>query len=531
MKVQTTSFPAFRRVVAAVLIIVVATWAAAETKTTSLQDLLEPEPSFAELGGLPEPLGPSDLARAALLASGVPPDRQADYAARIGAIVDSLHADIGTVSDPAARGEAILAYLHANLLKAYREDATTLDGILDSGEFNCVSSAVLYAIAARGLGLDVAGVRTADHAFCTVLAGGRLIDVETTNPYGFDPGAKKEFKDSFGRTTGFAYVAPGGYGDRRPIGTRDLVGLILSNRASLLEQSGRFSEALRLGADYDALCPGTESRAFLVDRINNFVADLASRRDFADAETAARAAAAAFPGEARLAVLSMQATYNKAAAMIQAGDWEAAFNVATDAVSELAAAGKPEVDATELRDLAEASLAGLADSLARKGDFAGARRAVAEREARSTRKAIEAAYAEIGEMELVRAANSLPFAEATRTADRVLAAGEVSQARYAQAMAAIYSKEADRIASGGDWLGAAALADEGAAKAPGDGSLARIAEAMRHNFVVQAHNEFARRYNAGDYAGAKSVVETALLSMPHDPTLLRDLEAAKTAAD
>ena len=60
------------------------------------------------------------------------------------------------------------------LLRAYREDATTLDGILDSGTFNCVSSAVLYALAAGSLGVEVAGVRTSDHAFCTVMADGAL---------------------------------------------------------------------------------------------------------------------------------------------------------------------------------------------------------------------------------------------------------------------------------------------------------------------------------------------------------------------
>jgi tetratricopeptide (TPR) repeat protein len=418
------------------------------------------------------------------------------------------------------------------VLRSYREDATTIDGILDTGLYNCVSSAVLYMLAVRGIGIDVAGVRTSDHAFCTVLVGSRSVDVETTNPYGFDPGGKKEFKDSFGRLTGYAYVAPGGYGDRRAIGERELVGLILSNRASVLELSGRFAEATRLGADYAALCPGADSRAFQVDRINNLVASLEARRDFDGAVAAARAASAALPGEARLSALARTAAYNQAVALSQAGDWDAAFQAA----ARLAAAS-PEDAASAA--LVAGSLSGLAQSYGRKGDFAGARGAIAERADRAGPAAVAEARSVVGEMELVGAANGLPLAEAVAAADRILADGEISPARYAQAIEAIYGKEASRIGAGGDWLAAAAIADRGIAKlgvarlggtdGSGDGSLARLAQTLRRNFVADAHNRFARFYNSGDYSGAKAALTSALASMPGDPTLTRDLAAAEAA--
>jgi hypothetical protein len=493
-------------------------------------DFLQGDPGFAELGALPEPLELRSLERAALLASGLGIGREASYESRLDELIEALKARAGKIDDPAARGEAILGFLHEKVFKAYSENATTVDGILDAGLYNCVSSAVLYMLAAEALGLDAEGVRTSDHAFCTLLAGGRRIDVETTNPYGFDPGDKKEFKDSFGRATGYAYVAPGGYGDRKAIGGRALVGLILSNRASMLERAGRFAEAARLGADYDELCRDADSRAFLVDRINNLVAELESRRDFPGAEATARAAAAAFPGEARLAALSRAASYNRAAALAQAGDWAGAFDLATAG----AAAQGTGPEARAMAELATASLGGLAQSYARAGDFELARRAVAERSGRAGPAAAAAAYAVIGEVELVRAANGLPFAQAAATADRILGAGEVSASRYAQAVATIYGNEAGRIGSGGDWLGAAALAEAGAAKlaalkAPGDGGLAQLARGLRHNFAAEAHNRFARLYNSGDYAGAAAVIEKALASMPGDAGLERDLAAAKAA--
>ncbi len=485
---------------------------------------LEPEPGFAELGALTEPLGRSRFELAALLASGVKSERLASYQSKLDRILDGLKTELerGGADGKAAKAEGALTYLHKNVLRAYREDATTLDGILDSGTFNCVSSAVLYALAASSLGVEVAGVRTSDHAFCTVMADGRSIDVETTNPYGYDPGDKKGFKDSFGHATGYAYVAPGGYGDRKAITAVDLVGLILSNRSSMLERSGRYTEATRLGADYAALCPGKESRAFVVDRVNNLVADLERRRDYAGAETAALAAVAAYPDEARLSALARTASYNRAAALGQAGDWEGAF----DAAFRVSSTSPPDAATASL--LAN-SLAGLAQNHVRAGNFALARRAVAERAGRAGPSATAAAYAIVGEQELVQAANGRPFAEAASTVDRIFAAGEVSRARYSQAVTTIYGNEAGRRGSGGDWLGGAALAELGASKVPGDKSLIGLATTLRHNFVADAHNHFARLYNAKDYSGAKAAITAALAALPGDSTLKHDLASAEAA--
>jgi hypothetical protein len=506
--------------------------ASAQGEAAQRPDFLLSDPGFAELGALNEPMSVSNLERAALLASGLAPERAASYESRLAALFEGLRADVGQVAESVAKGEAILTFLHKRAFRTYGENATTLDGILDAGMFNCVSSAVLYMLAARELGLETEGVRTSDHAFCALIVGNRKIDVETTNPYGFDPGNRKEFKDSFGRATGYAYVAPGGYGDRRVIGDRALIGLILSNRASMLERARRFEEATKLGSDYDELCRDADSRAFLVDRICNLVADLESRRDFAGAEAAAKAAADAFPLEPGIASLAETASYNRAAALAQSGDWAGAFEMAS-ALRE-GPAGAVAAEEKLLSELAADALANLAQSYARSGDFAGGRRAIAERASRAGTAAAVAAYAVIGDAELVSAANGSPFQDAVAAGDRILAAGEVTPARYGQAMAAIYGNEAGRIGAAGDWLGGSALAEAGiaklaAAKAPGDGGLAQLARNLRRNFAAQAHNRFARLYNSGDYAGAAAVIEEALLAMPGEAILERDLAAATDA--
>ena len=83
--------------------------------------------------------------------------------------------------------------------------------------------------------------------------------METTNPYGFDPGSRREFTDSFGRVTGYSYVPPGQYGRRRELGDKGLLALILYNRNAYDTEAGRYLEALQPAVDAHALRGDPES--------------------------------------------------------------------------------------------------------------------------------------------------------------------------------------------------------------------------------------------------------------------------------
>jgi tetratricopeptide (TPR) repeat protein len=59
--------------------------------------------------------------------------------------------------------------------------------IFHGGRYNCVSSAVLYVILARKFGLHARGVILPTHVFVEIgLPDGRIIEVETTTPQGYD---------------------------------------------------------------------------------------------------------------------------------------------------------------------------------------------------------------------------------------------------------------------------------------------------------------------------------------------------------
>jgi hypothetical protein len=249
---------------------------------------LEPDSRAAVYAGAGPDYSWETLAEIALWASGAGSADsgmgQARLIERIRAAAAELTADPLLPEDLAERGEYVLSFMHKKFLKSYSLVQTRLDTLLENGRYNCVSSAALYLILAQPAGLDVQGVMTKDHAFASVNINGKLVDVETTNPYGFDPGNRKEFHDGFGRLTGFAYVPATNYRGRSAITPIELVSLIFSNRIADLEKRGRFAEAVPLAISRAALLEGRRNpaaneffedpRRDLMTRIFNYGASL-----------------------------------------------------------------------------------------------------------------------------------------------------------------------------------------------------------------------------------------------------------------
>jgi hypothetical protein len=188
---------------------------------------------------------------------------------------------------PQSRGDYILSYMHRKFLRFYSAMQTRLDTLLSNGRYNCVSSAVLYLILAQSQGFEVRGVAARDHAFASFHWGDESWDVETTNPYGFDPGSRREFHDQFGKATGFAYVPARNYRDRTAISPLELVSLIIHNRIAEAENRGRYADAVSLALNRAVLLEGrknpalsnffTDPRQDLNDRILNYGAFLLNR--------------------------------------------------------------------------------------------------------------------------------------------------------------------------------------------------------------------------------------------------------------
>ncbi len=289
-------------------------------QTTSLEVRLDPIVEAQELAAVEEPLDLDTFIRAAFVFSGVSGGQLPGAEAEIRVHLAALRQQLAGVSDPRERAEAALAFMHETVLKRYDERQTRLDILLSRGSYNCVSSGVLYAILLKALQLKVWGVRTSDHAFCRVQAGNQAFDVETTSPYGFDPGTRKEFTDSFGQVTGYSYIPPSNYRDRRDIGEEELLGLILFNRTAFSSERRDYAQAVPPAVDAYALLQDEESHERMITALLNLASWYGMNSRFEQALAFLDRTALRY-GDARLDALRGDLIHNWALSLVQKGEF------------------------------------------------------------------------------------------------------------------------------------------------------------------------------------------------------------------
>lgn len=257
---------------------------------------LNPLPLSQQLSTMREPIPVETILDASLGFSGASEAAASAAKDRLSSLLVKFRGEVSDVSDQSVLAERALTFLHKNLFTTYSVLQTRVDTALETGVYNCVSSAVLYMILARSVGLSVGGVRTTDHAFAFVLVNGQQIDVETTNPLGFNPGAKKDFTDSFGKLTGYTYVPPGSYRDRRTIGEKELLSLILYNRVSEYMDGRSFRDALQPAVSAYTLMGTDDTRQVMTIAFNNYITWLGMRQEFPTAIQFTDAVKASFGG-------------------------------------------------------------------------------------------------------------------------------------------------------------------------------------------------------------------------------------------
>jgi hypothetical protein len=342
---------------------------AAQTASSAVPS---PHPLAVRLAAASEPLPLDDLVEAALAFSGVSDASLPAYRRRLLDLVAGFQQYAAASPDPATLGARTLEFLHTGLLRRYDVRQVRVDVLLDQGVYNCVSSSVLYLLLARSVGLTVGGVRTADHAFCTVMVGGATVDVETTNPYGYNPGTRKEFTDSFGRVTGFAYVPPSSYRGRTAIGERGLLSLILYDRVSFAIEGGDHASALEPAVTGWTLSGDALSRTTLVTALSNWAVWLGQALRFDEAVAFLEDAERSFGADPDLGRCRQELLHNQAVALVEAGDFDAAETLLTS---------QPRAGAFDAADRLELLVWIVqlrADRSARKGEFTAAASAVAD---------------------------------------------------------------------------------------------------------------------------------------------------------
>ena len=163
--------------------------------------------------------------------------------------IDELTAGAKTAIEdeetPYARAEGLLKWLHDNAMSVgYEEKQTDLTTVLETGRFNCVSSATLYNIVGRRLGLDLRAIEVPDHAFSILYVGSKHADVETTNALGFNPTRDPRILERFKDQTGFRYIPDRHADKRREVSDTGLFALTCYNHGVFHTQEKDYPEAL-----------------------------------------------------------------------------------------------------------------------------------------------------------------------------------------------------------------------------------------------------------------------------------------------
>lgn len=136
------------------------------------------------------------LLRLYLVSSGVRQSAEFETVRRrVDEFVEQARKRIIEERNPLLVGESLNAHMHQFFFlresrdgapNGYFEDQSRLMGIFETGEFNCISASLLYAVIARRFELDVKGVLLPSHAFIELDADGAAIDIETTSAHGFN---------------------------------------------------------------------------------------------------------------------------------------------------------------------------------------------------------------------------------------------------------------------------------------------------------------------------------------------------------
>ncbi|WP_300753792.1 hypothetical protein [uncultured Brachyspira sp.] len=179
-----------------------------------------------------------------------------------------------------AFGKRLLNWLYSSgVLKKYFETSTLFQDLIYKGEYNCLSSSILYSLLYREFGFKVTGVLTSSHAFCTVYTEQGKIDIETTISRGFNPG-QKEIRNT-GNSTIVTFVPQGNYRDRNEVDVFTLIATLYPNSISLKKIEKDLEKQLVMAKKAYYLSPNTEIyNKNLINAYNRLALDYLKKNDY-----------------------------------------------------------------------------------------------------------------------------------------------------------------------------------------------------------------------------------------------------------
>ena len=218
-----------------------------------------------------------------IIASGITDEEEFKfYRGKLDEIRNLAKKDLSQYTEEGAYafGKRLLNWLYSSgVLKKYFETSTLFQDLIYKGEYNCLSSSILYSLLYSEFGFKVTGVLTSSHAFCTVYTEQGKIDVETTISRGFNPG-QKEIRNT-GNSTIVTFVPQGNYRDRNEVDIFTLIATLYPNSISLKKIEKDLEKQLVMAKKAYYLSPNTEIyNKNLINAYNRLTLDYIKKNDY-----------------------------------------------------------------------------------------------------------------------------------------------------------------------------------------------------------------------------------------------------------
>lgn len=134
------------------------------------------------------------LLDALLLASGIKEvEARQKYHKQFDALLAKAEQATEDAKNNHQRGEQLMKFLHRSVMnKGYKRSQTSLAAVFDTGKYNCVSSTAMYYLVGARLGMQLRLISIpgtgyqSGHASLDLIEGNNRIQIEPTNPNGFD---------------------------------------------------------------------------------------------------------------------------------------------------------------------------------------------------------------------------------------------------------------------------------------------------------------------------------------------------------
>lgn len=436
-----------------------------------------PDERISEEACITEIMEPTLFIQTALIASGASSEDIPNYLNTLQNLSVELHKNLSEQNEVTdeQKAEYVLTFLYEKVFSKYITLQTRINTALDDGTYNCVSSTILYMYFAKTIGIPVIAVSTPIHAFCTIAVGGKNIDVETTNPYGFAPGVKKNLSNDESKSKRWAVIPARNYNNRINVDDRRIICAIYSNRIADAQRDKKDADTIGLAFDaYRLQNYSDNAKTNVINCICNTATSLSDKKDYQDALDLL------IQGETLL--------------------------------------GK----AQNFEDNKDYAVGKMIEPLVKNNNFDEASEKLEENKKYLSDKNYTNYFRVVHFNRLNYSIDNNSFEESYKQIKNYESL--LSKKDYSTLLSYCYSSEAHRVSENDNYLAAADLLENALNELPNDSGLKTQYNAYLRNYASSVHNKAVRYVNSGDYKTARQIILDGLKNYANSTLLQNDLK-------